>query len=187
MAVKLSALRTGRPLFLVLTSVENTRPPFYLPLDWVLCSIISNIKRTSDTFFPRWKIEVRLICEERAPLYLVSWNPHSKTGRILNSRASYIRSNTVFSADLQYDISRKPNSIICIVPCWRYLLGYNRLSHLIVHTFYSPTTVGVTIAQLQSQELSNSQRLSFLEASWSLAAQLPNNLYVLSPWRLAWN
>jgi hypothetical protein len=41
----------------------------------------------------------------------------------------------------------------------------NRLSHLIVHTFYSPTPVGVTIAQLQTQELSNSRRLSFLEAS----------------------
>jgi hypothetical protein len=52
-----------------------------------------------------------------------------------------------------------------IVPGWRYLLGYNRLSHLIVHTFYSPATVGVTIAQLQTQELSNSRRLSYLEAS----------------------
>jgi hypothetical protein len=29
------------------------------------------------------------------------------------------------------------------------LVRNNRLSHLIVHTFYSPTTVGVTIAQLQ--------------------------------------
>jgi hypothetical protein len=44
--------------------------------------------------------------------------------------------------------------------CWD-----NKPSHLIVHTFYSPTTVGVTIAQLRTQELSKSRRLSFLEAS----------------------
>jgi hypothetical protein len=45
------------------------------------------------------------------------------------------------------------------------LVRDNRLSHLNVHTFYSPTTVGVTVALLQTQELSNSRRLSFLEAS----------------------
>jgi hypothetical protein len=45
------------------------------------------------------------------------------------------------------------------------LVRDNRLSHLIAHTFYSPTTVGVTIALLQTQELSSSRRLSFLEAS----------------------
>jgi hypothetical protein len=45
------------------------------------------------------------------------------------------------------------------------LVRNNRLSHLIDHTFYSPTTIGVTIAQLQTQEQSNSRRLSFLEAS----------------------
>jgi hypothetical protein len=50
------------------------------------------------------------------------------------------------------------------------LVRNNRLSHLVVHTFYSPTTVGVTVTLLHTQELSNSRRLSFLEASWSLAA-----------------
>jgi hypothetical protein len=50
------------------------------------------------------------------------------------------------------------------------LVRKNKLSHLIAHTFYSPTTVGVTIALLQTQELSNSRRLSFVEASRSLAA-----------------
>jgi hypothetical protein len=53
--------------------------------------------------------------------------------------------------------------VIIIVPGWRYLFGYNRLSHLIFHNpFYSLTTVGVTIThdKLPITKLSLSELLT---------------------------
>jgi hypothetical protein len=56
-----------------------------------------------------------------------------------------------------------------IVPGWRYLLGYNRLSYLIFRTLFPDHRRCYNRSITITQELTNSRRLSFLEASWSLA------------------
>jgi hypothetical protein len=54
-----------------------------------------------------------------------------------------------------------PQKIKCIVPCWRYLLRNNRLSHLIVHSLYLFQTPPSVLHHCRARilELSN-RRLS---------------------------
>jgi hypothetical protein len=51
------------------------------------------------------------------------------------------------------------------VPCWRYLLEFTDSATQSFTLFIPDFTVGNTIALLRTQELSNSRRLSSLEAS----------------------
>jgi hypothetical protein len=54
---------------------------------------------------------------------------------------------------------------IYTVPCWRYLLGFTDSATQFFTLFIPDFTVGITIALLRTQELSNSRRLPSLKAS----------------------
>jgi hypothetical protein len=100
------------------------------------------------------------------------WSPtdsREHNGNVAANVESLYTSSTIRMRMLHYQWPRsahrccKDNGLYCTVLA--VLVEDNRLGHLIVHTFYSPTTVGVTIVLLQTQELSNSRRLSSLKAS----------------------
>jgi hypothetical protein len=86
-----------------------------------------------------------------------------KLGKRLSNKTQY-KTNAELSPTIRYFIMHNYIVSVSIVPGWWYLLGMTQPLNR-SHTFYSPTTVGVTIALLQTQELSNSRRLSLFVAS----------------------